>query len=88
MKAKIVTAYWMDANGYPFQGSNNSRKPRYLGSLIAHCKNINLPIVCYTHSRNLEELETLKLKYELNNLEIKLLELNQNIRVDVLCVTV
>jgi hypothetical protein len=77
MKSKIVTAYWMDANGYPFQGSNNVRKPRYLGSLIAHCKNINLPVVCYTHSRNLEELETLKLKYELSNLEIKLLELNQ-----------
>jgi hypothetical protein len=77
MKSKIVTAYWMDVNGYPFQGSSNVRKPRYLGSLIAYCKNINLPIVCYTHSKNLEELESVKLKYELNNLEIKLLELNQ-----------
>ena len=77
MKSKIVTAYWMDVNGYPFQGSSNVRKPRYLGSLIAYCKNINLSIVCYTHSKNLEELESVKLKYELNNLEIKLLELNQ-----------
>jgi hypothetical protein len=42
MKSKIVTAYWMDVNGYPFQGSSNVRKPRYIGSLIAHCKNINL----------------------------------------------
>jgi hypothetical protein len=75
MKSKIVTAYWMDVNGYPFQGSSNVRKPRYLGSLIAHCKNINLPIVCYTHTKNLEELEDIKSKYELSNLEIKLLEL-------------
>ena len=69
MKSKIVTAYWMDANGYPFQGSSNVRKPRYIGSLIAHCKNINLPIVCYTHNRNLKELKDVKLKYELNRLE-------------------
>ena len=77
MKSKIVTAYWMDANGYPFQGSGVVRKPRYIGSLIAHCKNIDLPVVCYTHNRNLQELEDVKSKYELNNLEIKLLELNQ-----------
>jgi hypothetical protein len=77
MKSKIVTAYWMDANGYPFQGSGVVRKPRYIGSLIAHCKNINLPVVCYTHSRNLQELQDVKSKYELNNLEIKVLELTE-----------
>lgn len=75
MKSKIVTAYWMDVNGYPFQGSSNVRKSRYIGSLISHCKNINLPIVCYTHNKNIEELQNIKLKYELNNLEIKILEL-------------
>ena len=77
MKSKIVTAYWMDANGYPFQGSGVVRKPRYIGSLIAHCRNINLPVVCYTHSRNLQELQDVKSKYELNNLEIKVLELTE-----------
>ena len=77
MKSKIVTAYWMDANGYPFQGSGVVRKPRYIGSLIAHCKNIDLPVVCYTHNRNLQELEDVKSKYELNNLEIKVLELTE-----------
>jgi hypothetical protein len=67
----------MDSNGYPFQGSSNIRKPRYLGSLIAHCKNIDLPVVCYTHNRNLQELEDVKLQYNLNNLEIKVLELSE-----------
>lgn len=75
MKSKIVTAYWMDVNGYPFQGSSNVRKPRYLGSLIAHCQNIKLPIVCYTHKKSLQELEDIKSEYGLNNLEIKILEL-------------
>lgn len=77
MKSKIVTAYWMDCNGYPYQGSLNVRKPRYLGSLIAHCKNIDLPIICYTHERNLQELLDVKNNHQLNNLTIKVLELNE-----------
>ena len=76
MKTKIVTAYWMDVNGYPFQGSTNVRKPRYLGSLISHCQGIELPVVCYTHSKNLEELNKIKTDYNLSNLEIKILELS------------
>ncbi len=76
MKTKIVTAYWMDVNGYPFQGSTNVRKPRYLGSLISHCQGIELPVVCYTHSKNLEELNKIKTEYNLSNLEIKILELS------------
>jgi hypothetical protein len=75
MTTKIVTAYWMGVNGYPFQGSNDSRQQRYLGSLISHCQSIELPIICYTHSKNLEELYRLKQEYNLNNLTIKLLEL-------------
>jgi hypothetical protein len=75
MTTKIVTAYWMGVNGYPFQGSNDSRKSRYLGSLISHCLGIDFPIICYTHSRNLEELYQLKQEYNLSNLEIKTLEL-------------
>ncbi len=67
----------MDVNGYPFQGSSNVRKPRYIGSLISHCKNINLPIICYTHTKNLQELDDIKSKYKLNNLEIKVLELKE-----------
>jgi hypothetical protein len=75
MKAKIVTAYWMDVEGYPFQGTRQSLKTRYLGSLISHCKGIDLPIICYTHKKNEQELINLKNQYELNNLEIKILEL-------------
>ena len=76
MKAKIVTAYWMDVEGYPFQGTRQSLKTRYLGSLISHCKGIDLPIICYTHSKNKKELLDLKNEYKLDNLEIKILELS------------
>ena len=76
MKAKIVTAYWMDVEGYPFQGTRQSLKTRYLGSLISHCKGIDLPIICYTHSKNEKELLDLKNEYKLDNLEIKILELS------------
>ena len=65
IKSKIVTAFWMDVNGYPFQGSTNVRKPRYLGSLISHCLGSNLPVVCYTHQRNFVELNDIKLRYNL-----------------------
>jgi hypothetical protein len=75
IKSKIVTAFWMDVNGYPFQGSTNVRKPRYLGSLISHCLGSNLPVVCYTHQRNFVELNDIKLRFNLTNLELKILEL-------------
>jgi len=77
MKTKIVTAYWMDAEGYPYQGGYPSRKVRYLGSLIAHCKGSKLPVVCYTHEKSLKELIDLKNQHKLDNLEIKILELNK-----------
>lgn len=76
MKIKIVTAYWMDVPGLPFLGSNSIRKQRYLGSLIAYCQNIDLPIICYTHKKSINEVIEVKEKYNLNNLEIKLLELS------------
>jgi hypothetical protein len=76
MKTKIVTAYWMDCNGLPFLGSGSIRKERYLGSIIAYCQNIDLPIVCYTHNKSLDELIKIKTEYNLNNLEIKILELS------------
>jgi hypothetical protein len=75
MKSKIVTAYWMDAEGLPFQGSNSGRKQRYLGSLIAHCQNTKQLVVCYTHNKSLKELEKIKKDYDLQNLDIKILEL-------------
>jgi len=77
MKTKIVTAYWMDVEGYPFQGSLPNRKTRYLGSLIGHCQGSNLPVICYTHEKSLKELTDIKNEYNLDNLEIKVLELNQ-----------
>lgn len=76
MKTKLVTAYWLDAEGPPFQGTRNSLSDRYLGSLISHCNNIDLPIVCYTHMKNINELTDLKDRNDLFNLEIKLLELS------------
>jgi hypothetical protein len=45
MKSKIVTAYWMDVEGHPYQGTRQVLKTRYLGSLISHCKGIDLPII-------------------------------------------
>lgn len=75
MKVKIVTVYWMDVQGYPYQGVGDVRKPRYLGSLIAHCQNLGYPIICYTHEKSKQELENLKEKHKLENLEIKILEL-------------
>jgi hypothetical protein len=76
MKTKIVTAIWMDVAGYPFQGTSSARKPRYYGSLTSHCKGTKLPVVCYTHERNLNELEEIKKEFQLDNLTIKLLELS------------
>lgn len=76
MKIKIVTAYWMDVQGLPFLGTNPVRKERYLGSLISYCKNIDLPVICYTHTKNFDEINKLKTDNNLENLEIKLLELH------------
>lgn len=75
MITKLVTAYWMDVDGYPFQGASASRKDRYLGSLTSHCKNLGHEIICYTHNKNLSELLELKKIHNLENLTIKLLEL-------------
>lgn len=76
MKTKLVTAYWMDSQGFPYQGANPDRKIRYKGSLISHCLGSGLPVVCYTHTKNYEEISELKKTYNLSNLEIKILELN------------
>lgn len=59
-----------------FQGVPNIRKQRYLGSLIAHCKNLGLPIICYTRNENLSEVQQIKQEHNLSNLEIKILELS------------
>jgi hypothetical protein len=58
-------------------GSADARKRRYLTSLIYYCKNFpTYDIVCYTHNVNLEELEKIKIDYELNNFTIKIKELD------------
>jgi len=62
---------------YKWIGSYASRKPRYLSSLINHCKNFSsYDIVCYTHQINYDELLKIKNDYELNNLTIKVKELD------------
>jgi len=76
MRVKIVTAYWMGLSDTKFQGVPNIRKQRYLGSLIAHCKNLGLPIICYTRNENLSEVQQIKQEHNLSNLEIKILELS------------
>ena len=76
MNTKLVTAYWMDCQGRPFQGAKPIRKIRYQGSLISHCIGSNLPIVCYTHQKNFDELTEIKLKFKLTNLELKIKLLN------------
>jgi hypothetical protein len=76
MRVKIVTAYWMGLSDTKFQGVPNIRKQRYLGSLIAHCKNLGLPIICYTRNENLDEVQQIKDEHNLSNLEIKILELS------------
>lgn len=65
----------MDCQGSPFQGAGPNRKIRYLGSLISHCLGSNLPVVCYTHQRNFDELNEIKIRFNLSNLELKILEL-------------
>lgn len=67
----------MDCEGYPFQGTQAIRKSRYLGSIFAHCIGTNLPVVCYTHEKSLQELVDLKNQKKLENLEIKIMELNE-----------
>ena len=66
----------MDVNGIPFLGSGPIRKERYLGSIIAYCQNIDLPIICYTHEKSFNELNNYKTELNLDNLEIKILELS------------
>jgi hypothetical protein len=78
-KTKLVTAYWMgidltNTNG-KWVGSAPARGHRYLGGIVYHCKNFNIPVVCYTDKRSCNDVYWIKEKYSLDNLEIKLLEL-------------
>lgn len=75
MRIKLVTGYWMDIVEKGYTSAPASRKDRYLGSIISHCKGFNYPVVCYTHSKNFEEVEKIKIDYNLTNLEIKIKEL-------------
>ena len=66
----------MDVQGPPYQGAYPGRKERYLGSLKSHCIGVDIPVICYTHEKSLNEVQNLKEQYNLDNLEIKLLELH------------
>lgn len=67
----------MDVYDRPYVFQGPLRKERYLGSIISHCKGFLCEVVCYTHERNLEELELLKKENNLDNLTIKVKELNE-----------
>lgn len=77
MRTKLVTGYWMDIMGKGYTGAMPARKARYLGSIISHCRGFNYPVVCYTHAKNVLELETVKAEYGLENLTIKIKELSE-----------
>jgi hypothetical protein len=77
MRTKLVTGYWMDIVEKGYTGAMPARKSRYLGSIISHCRGFQYPVVCYTHARNLNELQTIKEEYNLTNLEIKVKELSE-----------
>lgn len=66
----------MDVPNYPYQGTERMRTDRYLGSLKSHCTNLGYPIICYTHEKNLDELEKFKSDNKLENLIIKIRELS------------
>ena len=80
MKTKFVTSYYMDISeftNHKWIGHYESRKPRYLSSLINHCKNFpSYDIVCYTHQINYDELLSIKNEFNLDNFTIKIKELD------------
>ena len=59
----------MDVEGYPFQGTRQSLKTRYLGSLINHCKvKYGSDIYkCYKNLTKKDETETIVLNYNIYN---------------------
>jgi len=76
MTTKLVTGYWMGIHDRPYHGAYDSRRERYLGSLIGICKSVQIPVICYTQKTNIEELHKLKNAHNLSNLEIKIKELD------------
>jgi len=80
MKTKFITSYYMDISeftNHKWIGHYVSRKPRYLSSLINHCKNFpSYDIVCYTHQINYDELLSIKNEFNLENFTIKIKELD------------
>lgn len=63
---------------YKWIGSYSSRKQRYLASIIYHCKNFpNYEVVCYTHKVSFDEIQDVKNRYLLGNLQIKIKELDE-----------
>ena len=82
MKTKLITGYWIGIANRPYVSSPLAKVDRYLGSLIGICKSVEVPVICYTQKTNLEELVNLKNQYNLNNLEIKIKELDDMHYVD------
>lgn len=78
MNTKIITSFYLDCEGFPFHGTTPIRRPRYWGGLVYLCKGFYpIKVICYTHKKNLAELENLKEKHNIENLEIKIRELNE-----------
>ena len=79
-KTKFVTSYYMEITKLTnnrWIGSYDSRKQRYLTSIIYHCKNFpSYDVVCYTHEVSLLEIQNIKDEHQLDNLTIKVKELD------------
>jgi hypothetical protein len=65
----------MDVITEKYVGAYSSRKQRYLGGIISLCKNFIYDVVCYTHQKSYEEVKKIKDEYSLDNLKIKIKEL-------------
>lgn len=77
MKTKIVTAFYTDIKDFPFYGHRDySRHERYLHSLRT-LNNMNTEIVCYCNDTQLSLLENYCNTFNLNNVIIKVSNLNE-----------
>lgn len=76
MNTKLVTAYYPNHQGPPFWGKQGKNK-LYKNSIASIC-GMGASVVCYTDNQSLSELIQLKEEKKLNNLVIKLHNLEIN----------
>jgi len=73
MNTKLITAYYPNHHGSPFWGKVDKNE-QYKNSIISIC-GAGVPVVCYTDNQSLAELNQIKEENKLNNLVIKLYNL-------------